>query len=103
MNDRIEKRVEVKAPVERIWRAPADHRESGEWLQVRLDGPLVAGQVSPGHITYPGYEHLAWDAFEQAMEPMRRFSFAWHPDAADPDAGRNPARGDGGERWRCVA
>jgi hypothetical protein len=45
MNDRIEKRVEVKAPVERIWRAPADHRESGEWLQVRLDGSCNSAEA----------------------------------------------------------
>jgi uncharacterized protein YndB with AHSA1/START domain len=28
--DRIEKRVELKAPVSRVWRALTDHREFGD-------------------------------------------------------------------------
>lgn len=84
MSDRIEKRVELKAPVSRVWRALTDFREFGEWFQVKLDGPFVAGQISRGHITYPGYEHLQWEAVVQAMEPEHLFSFTWHPYAVDP-------------------
>ena len=84
MNDRIEKRIELKAPVSRVWRALTDYREFGEWFRVKLDGPFVPGQVSRGHITYPGYEHLQWEAVVQAMEPERLFSFTWHPYAIDP-------------------
>ncbi len=86
MNDRIEKRIELKAPVSRVWRALTDYREFGEWFRVKLDGPFVPGQVSRGHITYPGYEHLKWEAVVQAMEPERLFSFTWHPAAVDPQA-----------------
>ena len=84
MQDRIEKRIELKAPVSRVWRALTDHREFGEWFRVRLDGPFVPGQVSSGNITYPGYEHLKWEAVVQKMEPERLFSFTWHPYAIDP-------------------
>jgi uncharacterized protein YndB with AHSA1/START domain len=42
--------------------------------------------VSRGYITYPGYEHLRWEATVQTMEPERRFSFSWHPYAVDPEA-----------------
>jgi uncharacterized protein YndB with AHSA1/START domain len=82
MNNRIEKRIELKAPVSRVWRALTDYREFGEWFRVKLDGPFVAGQVSRGHITYPGYEHVKWEAVVQKME--RLFSFTWHPYAVDP-------------------
>jgi uncharacterized protein YndB with AHSA1/START domain len=58
MSDRIEKTIELKAPVSRVWRALTDHREFGTWFRVRLDGPFVPGQVSRGQITYPGYEHV---------------------------------------------
>jgi uncharacterized protein YndB with AHSA1/START domain len=51
---------------------------------VKLDGPFVPGQISRGHITYPGYEHLKWEAVVQKMEPERLFSFTWHPYAIDP-------------------
>src|ERR1035437_10088918 len=83
MNDRIEKRIELKAPISRVWRALTDYREFGEWFRVRLDGPFVPGQVSRGPITYPGYEHLKWEAVVQTMEPERLFSFTWHPYAVD--------------------
>src|ERR1700731_2483800 len=84
MSDRIEKTIELKAPVSRVWRALTDHHEFGTWFRVRLDGPFVPGQVSRGQITYPGYEHLKWEAVVQKMEPGRLFSFTWHPYAIDP-------------------
>jgi uncharacterized protein YndB with AHSA1/START domain len=84
MGDRIEKRIELAAPVSRVWRALTDHREFGEWFRVKLDGPFVPGQVSRGHMTYPGYEHLKWEVVVQKMEPERLFSFTWHPYAVDP-------------------
>jgi uncharacterized protein YndB with AHSA1/START domain len=92
MNDRIEKVIDLTAPVSRVWRALTDHQEFGAWFRVRLEGPFVPGQVSRGHITYPGYEHVRWEAVVQAMEPERRFSFTWHPYAVDPkaDYGREP-------------
>jgi uncharacterized protein YndB with AHSA1/START domain len=83
-NDRIEKRIELKAPPSRVWRALTDYREFGLWFRVKLDGPFVPGQVSRGWITYPGYEHLKWEAVVQKMEPERLFSFTWHPYAVDP-------------------
>jgi uncharacterized protein YndB with AHSA1/START domain len=84
MSDKIEKRIELKAPVARVWRAISDYREFGQWFKVKIDGPFVAGQISTGQITYPGYEHLKWEAVVQKMEPERLFSFTWHPSALDP-------------------
>lgn len=86
MSDRIEKVVDLAAPVSRVWRALTDHQEFGAWFRVRLEGPFVPGQVSRGQITYPGYEHVRWEAVVQTMEPERRFSFTWHPYAVDPTA-----------------
>jgi uncharacterized protein YndB with AHSA1/START domain len=85
MSDRIEKRIELKAPVSRVWRALTDYREFGEWFRVKLDGPFVVGQLSRGQITYPGYEHIKWQAIVQKMEPERLFSFTWHH-SFDPNA-----------------
>ena len=104
MTNTIRKQIELRAPVSRVWRALTDHREFGEWFRVKLDGPFVAGQVSRGHITYPGYEHVQWEAVVQKIEPERLFSYTWHPYAIDPkvdystephDARRVPAREDG--------
>jgi uncharacterized protein YndB with AHSA1/START domain len=93
MSNVIEKQIELNAPVSRVWRALTDYREFGEWFSVKLDGPFVAGKISTGYITYPGYEHLKWEAVVQKMEPERLFSFTWHPYAVDPkvDYSNEPA------------
>jgi uncharacterized protein YndB with AHSA1/START domain len=83
--DRIEKSIELKAPVSRVWKALTDHREFGTWFRVKLEGPFVPGEVSRGQITYPGYEHIRWEAIVQRVEPERLFSFTWHPYAIDPN------------------
>ena len=84
MRDRIEKRIELRAPLSRVWRALTGYREFGEWFRLRIDGPFRPGKVSTGQVTYPGYEHLKWEAIVQKMEPERLFSFTWHPAAIDP-------------------
>jgi uncharacterized protein YndB with AHSA1/START domain len=67
-----------------VWRAITDHRAFGEWFRVQIDGPFVEGQVSRGHMTYPGYEHVKWEAAVQKIEPERLFSFTWaHPKSFD--------------------
>ena len=86
MQDRIEKSIELKAPVARVWRALTDHEEFGQWFRAKLDGPFKVGEISRGRITYPGYEHFKWEAIVQAMEFERLFSFTWCPYSDDPQA-----------------
>jgi uncharacterized protein YndB with AHSA1/START domain len=94
--EQIQKRVELKAPVSRVWQAITDYRQFGEWFRVKLDGPFVAGRKSTGYITYPGYEYVRWEADVVAMEPERLFSFTWsHPKSLDkahysPDYSKDP-------------
>ena len=85
MTDRIEKRIEIKAPVSRVWRAITDYREFGEWFKVKLDGPFVPGQVATGQMAHPGYEHVRWQATVKEMQPEKVFSFTWHPYAIEPE------------------
>ena len=84
MSDTIEKRIEVKAPVSRVWQAISDHEQFGQWFRVKLDGPFIPGSASTGHITYPGYEHLKWTAMVKEVVPEKLLSFTWHPYAIDP-------------------
>jgi len=84
MTNSIRRQIDLKAPVSRVWRALTDHREFGEWFRVKIDAPFLVGQVSSGHITYPGYEHLQWNATIKSIEPEHKFSFTWHPYAIDP-------------------
>ncbi|MCW4116214.1 SRPBCC family protein [Aurantimonas sp. MSK8Z-1] len=79
----IRKEIDLAAPIDRVWRAVTDHEEFGSWFRVRLDGPFRVGETATGAMTYPGYEHLTWQATVERMEPYV-FAFSWHPYAIDP-------------------
>ena len=53
MTDRVEKTVDLKAPVARVWKALTDHQDFGTWFRVRLDGPFVPGGISRGTSPIP--------------------------------------------------
>jgi uncharacterized protein YndB with AHSA1/START domain len=82
--DRIEKRVEVRAPRSRVWRAITTAKEFGAWFRVNLEGEFAEGKTIRGQITHPGYEHVTMDVLVERMEPERYFSYRWHPYAIDP-------------------
>jgi uncharacterized protein YndB with AHSA1/START domain len=84
MENSIQKQIELKAPLARVWRALTDYREFGEWFRVKLDHPFVPGQISRGRITHPGYEHVTWEVVVVNMQPETLFSFTWHPYGVDP-------------------
>jgi len=89
-DDRIEKIVELNAPISKVWRALTDHEEFGRWFRVKLDRPFEPGAVSTGKMTYPGYEGYPWFAVVERIEPERLFSFRWFHDGDksrhhDPD------------------
>ncbi len=84
--DRIEKRVLLRAPRARVWRALADAQAFGEWFGVKLTGSFAPGARVRGQVTHKGYEHLTFEITIEQMEPERRFSWRWHPHAIDPKA-----------------
>ncbi len=91
--DRIEKRIVLRAPRARVWKAISDAREFGSWFRVDFGGASFApGATVSGHLTYPGYEHLKMEMAIERMEAGRLFSFRWHPYAVDPaiDYSREP-------------
>ncbi len=75
--DRIEKRIELKAPVERVWRALTDYHEFGEWFRVALNEPFLVGTTVRGHILHPGYEHVVFEAKVEEMIEEELFSYTW--------------------------
>jgi uncharacterized protein YndB with AHSA1/START domain len=94
--DRIEKRVELRASLDRVWRAVSDAEEFGRWFGVRFDGPFVAGASVTAAITGTTVDdevakrqepHAGAKSTWQivAIEPRRRFAYRWHPFAVDPD------------------
>jgi uncharacterized protein YndB with AHSA1/START domain len=82
--DRIEKRVVLRAPRHRVWRATSNAEEFGAWFGVKLEGAFVEGATVRGKITYPGYEHVTMEVRVERIVPERLFSYRWHPYAIDP-------------------
>jgi uncharacterized protein YndB with AHSA1/START domain len=85
MTDKIEKTIDLAAPIDRVWRAITDYEEFGAWFRVKLEAPFAVGAPATGHITYQGYEHVIWRAQVTAMAPPHYFAFTWHPYAIDPN------------------
>ena len=81
--DSIEKKVVLRAPRSRVWRAITAAEEFGAWFGVKLDGPFAEGATARGKITHPGYEHLTMEMMIERIEPERYFAFRWHPYAID--------------------
>lgn len=82
--DRIEKKIVLRSPRSRVWRALTDATEFGTWFRVKLETGFAVGKPATGSIMYPGYEHLKFTATVEKMDAERLFSFRWHPAAIDP-------------------
>jgi uncharacterized protein YndB with AHSA1/START domain len=82
--DKIEKKIALRAPRSRVWRAIADAKEFGSWFGVELEGSFAPGARVQGRITVPGYEHVTMEITIERIEPERLFSYRWHPYAIDP-------------------
>jgi len=93
--DRIEKKVLLRAPRERVWRAISDARQFGSWFGIKFDGPFVAGARTIGKMVpttvdleaarrQKQYEGFKFEFAIDRIEPQRLFSFRWHPGAVDP-------------------
>jgi len=82
--DRIEKRVVLRAPRTRVWRAISDATQFATWFHVKLDSAFTEGRATRGQITSKGYEHLKIEMQVQRIEPERYFAYRWHPYPMDP-------------------
>src|SRR5207253_2805539 len=82
--DRIEKRVVLRAPRTRVWRALTNAEEFGTWIRVKLQGAFTEGKSVRGRLSIPGYEHVTLEMLVERIDPERYFSYRWHPYAVDP-------------------
>jgi uncharacterized protein YndB with AHSA1/START domain len=93
--DRIEKKITLRAPRSRVWRAIADAQEFGTWFGVKFDGSFepgarITGRIVPTKVDpevakmQEPYSGREFDFTVDRIEPMRLISFRWHPFAVDP-------------------
>ena len=73
--DRIEKKIVLRAPRSRVWRAIANAEEFGAWFRVKFEGAFVEGATIRGKITHPGYEHLTMEVRVERIDPERYFAY----------------------------
>lgn len=78
--DRIEKRVLIRAPRARVWRAITDPAEFSKWFHVEIEGTLDPGERPRLTSTYEGPHKGVKFSFEvHQAEPERLFSWRWQP------------------------
>ncbi|MGO4880643.1 MAG: SRPBCC family protein [Bryobacteraceae bacterium] len=93
--DRIERKILLRAPRERVWRALSDSAEFGSWFGVKFDGPFAPGASMRGVIVtttvdaevakaQKPHEGMPFEITIERMESERVFSFRWHPHAVEP-------------------
>jgi uncharacterized protein YndB with AHSA1/START domain len=97
VSDRIEKKVQLTAPREKVWQAIIDPRQFGSWFGVRFEeGPFEVGTLTVGRMTpttvdadvarlQEPFEGMPFQIVVERIEEMARFAFRWHPFAADQD------------------
>ncbi len=88
--DSIEKKVLLRASLERVWRALSDSKEFGSWFGMTFEGQFAPGAFMRGVIVpttvdaevaaaQKQYEGVPVNITIEQMEPGRIFSFRWHP------------------------
>jgi uncharacterized protein YndB with AHSA1/START domain len=80
-SDRIEKKILLRAPRSRVWRALADAKAFGEWFGVDLEGTITPGARLRGRLKHKGFEHVPFEITVETMKPEQHLSWRWHPDA----------------------
>src|SRR5436309_6347306 len=92
--DRIEKKILLRAPRARVWRALSDSTEFGSWFGMKFEGAFAPGASMRGVIVpttvnaevanaQKEYEGMPFEITIEQVEPERLFSFRWHPFAVE--------------------
>src|SRR5258706_28347 len=77
-SDRIEKRIVIRAPRAKVWRALTDARQFETWFGIKVEGEFSPGVKLWAVSLHPGYEGR-FEFHIQQMEAERLFSWNWHP------------------------
>ncbi len=93
---KIVKRILLRAPLNRVWRALANAKEFGQWFGMRFEGEFAPGARMRGVIVPTAadpaiakaqqpYSGVPFEIVIEQMIPERLFSYRWHPGAVDPN------------------
>jgi uncharacterized protein YndB with AHSA1/START domain len=92
--DRIEKKILLRAPRAKVWRAISDASEFGTWFGMKFDGAFAPGKKMAGSIVptkvnaevaamQKKHEGKKIEIWIEKVEPEKLLSFRWHPFAVE--------------------
>jgi uncharacterized protein YndB with AHSA1/START domain len=89
---RIDRAIDILAPIERVWRALTDVNELSTWFQVTIDGPIEAGRSVWMTSVLPAYAGLRFQVDIVELTRPTRVVWRWHPGEIDQimDYSREP-------------
>lgn len=93
--DRIQKKVHLRAPRNRVWEAISDSKQFGSWFGMKVEGPFTANTTVKATIVpttvdpevakeQKAFEGMPFELYIERVEPERLFTFRWHPGATQP-------------------
>ena len=89
---RIDRTIDIDAPVERVWRALTTVEELSAWFQVKIEGAIKQGSDVWMTSTHPSHGGMRFRVWFVELSPPRRLVWQWHPGAVDSsvDYSREP-------------
>jgi uncharacterized protein YndB with AHSA1/START domain len=89
---RIDRTIEVNAPLDRVWRALTTTSDLANWFRVTIEGDIAPGAEVWMTSNSPGHEGQRFVVRVTEMTEPHRFVWQWHPGAVDAtvDYSREP-------------
>lgn len=78
LENSIERQIEIKAPVSRVWEALTNSESFGQWFGANFNSPFVEGQTTKAKNTAKGFE-MDMEFIVKEIKPQTYFAYAWHP------------------------
>lgn len=86
ISDKIEQKVLLKLPRQRVWEALTREKEFAQWFGVEfVDGKFEVNKPAKLRSTHQQYRHIQFHITVEKMEPPSLFSWRWVPGAEQPE------------------
>jgi uncharacterized protein YndB with AHSA1/START domain len=82
---RIDRTIEIGAPVERVWQALTSADELGAWFQVQIEGVIAPGNDVWMTSVHPEHAGARWPVRIVELTPHRRVVWQWSPGEVKPE------------------
>lgn len=81
---RIDRAIDIQAPVERVWKCLTTSTEIETWFRVKIEGDLSVGNEVRMTSVHTGYEGQRFLVRIVEMTPPTRLVWQWNPGEVDP-------------------